>query len=261
MGHEQFDSEKEAITKMSTNYNDLSDTYDQTKLNPLRHYVDQFTLRQVLKDVREKSVLDLACGDGYYTRLVKTMGATQVVGVDVSKGMISQARLQEKETPLGITYHQQDVVTLDQLGLFDITLAVYLFPYAATHQHLRGMCQAIYRNLSAGGKLVAATFNPTLEKAELPTYQRYGVTVTAPDGLHDGANLIARLNVTDGSIELNTHYWSQGTYEQTLTDTGFENIIWHPMQISDEALKVYGKDYWQPYLRKSLDTILVAYKR
>jgi toxoflavin synthase len=41
------------------------------------------------------SVLDLACGEGFYTRLLRQTGAGRVVGVDLSAGMIALARQEE----------------------------------------------------------------------------------------------------------------------------------------------------------------------
>jgi 2-polyprenyl-3-methyl-5-hydroxy-6-metoxy-1,4-benzoquinol methylase len=245
---------------MTTNYNHISDTYDQTKTSPLRKYVDEYTLLNILGDVRGKSVLDLACGHGHYTRIVKAQGAAQVAGVDVSQAMIAEARLQEQQTPLGIEYHVQDVADLEWMGRFDIALAVYLLPYAATRRQLSGMCRSIHRNLKPGGKLVVATFNPAVTEAELPGYQPYGVNLTAPTGLRDGAAITASLDIPDGSVDLTAHYWSQETYEHTLTEAGFQTITWHPMQVPDEALQLYGRDYWQTYQRKSLDIVLACYK-
>jgi 2-polyprenyl-3-methyl-5-hydroxy-6-metoxy-1,4-benzoquinol methylase len=246
--------------KMTTNYNHLSGKYDQTKINPLRKYVDEFTLLNVLGDVRGKSVLDLGCGDGHYTRILKSQGAVQVVGVDISQAMIADARSQEQQASLGIEYRVQDVVDLERIGSFDLALAVYLFPYAATQRQLSKMCHSVYRNLKPGGKLVAATMNPAVTEAELPGYQKYGVTVTAPTGLQDGAAITASLEIPDGSVDISAYYWSQATYEHLLEEAGLQEIVWHPMEVPGNAIQRYGQDYWQAYQTKSLDIVLECYK-
>jgi 2-polyprenyl-3-methyl-5-hydroxy-6-metoxy-1,4-benzoquinol methylase len=245
---------------MTTNYNHLSDTYDQTKISPLRKYVDKFTLLKVLGNVQDKSVLDLACGDGYYSRMVKTRGAVRVVGVDISQAMIAAACLHEQQTALGIEYHAKDVTNLERMGSFDIVLAVYLFPYVATGRQFGEMCRAIYRNLKPGGKLVTAFLNPAVTEADLPGYQKYGVGLSAPSGLFDGATITVSLEIPDGSVDLSAHYWSQAAYEQALKAAGFQNIRWHPMRVPAEAIQVYGEDYWQFYQAKSLDIVLECYK-
>jgi 2-polyprenyl-3-methyl-5-hydroxy-6-metoxy-1,4-benzoquinol methylase len=245
---------------MTTDYNHLRDKYDQTKISPLRKYVDKFTLLNVLGNVRGKSVLDLGCGNGHYTRTVKSQGAAQVVGVDISQAMIAEARSQEQQTPLGIEYRVQDVANLERIRSFDIALAVYLFPYAATRRQLSEMCHSAHRNLKPGGKLVAAIMNPAVTKAELPGYQKYGVTVTAPTELQDGAAITASLEIPGGSVDVSAYYWSQAIYEQTLREAGFQKIVWHPMEVPEEAIQRYGQNYWQTYQAKALDIVFECYK-
>ena len=245
---------------MTTDYNHLSDTYDQTKVSPLRIYVDKYTLLKVLGDVRGKSALDLGCGHGHYTRILKSGGAARVVGVDISQAMIADARSQEQQTPLGIEYRVEDVIDLEWIGSFDLALAVYLFPYAASRQQLSGMFESVYRNLKPGGKLVAAFFNPAVTEAELPRYQKYGVNVIAPTGLYDGAAITASLEIPDGSFDIAAYYWSQATYERLLEEAGFRKIVWHPMEVPEDAIQRYGPDYWQTFQAKSLDIVLECHK-
>jgi 2-polyprenyl-3-methyl-5-hydroxy-6-metoxy-1,4-benzoquinol methylase len=170
---------------------------------------------------------------------------------------VSFPRIIEKiqQAPLGIEYRVGDVVDLAQIGSFDVALAVYLFPYAATRQQLGGMCRSIYRNLKPGGKLVAAILNPTVTESELPNYQKYGVNVIASSGLQDGAAITASLKIPNGSVDLSAYYWSQETYEHILKEAGFQKISWHPMEVPEDAIQQYGQDYWQTYQTKSLDIV------
>lgn len=45
------------------------------------------SIAKMIGDVREKKVLDLACGDGGPSCKIKKWGASKVVGVDISAGM------------------------------------------------------------------------------------------------------------------------------------------------------------------------------
>ena len=47
-------------------------------------------------------VLDLACGEGVYTRQFKREGAVAVTGVDISPGMIALAEVEEQAEPLSM---------------------------------------------------------------------------------------------------------------------------------------------------------------
>ena len=61
----------------------------------------------------DRSVLDLACGSGIYSRVLKEAGAKRVVGIDISEEQIKIARRKEMNNPLGIGYIVGDVATYD----------------------------------------------------------------------------------------------------------------------------------------------------
>ena len=61
-------------------YDAIAREYGESKLLPFREHVERHTLFELLGDVRGKTVLDLACGDGFYTRLLRQGGALEVTG-------------------------------------------------------------------------------------------------------------------------------------------------------------------------------------
>ena len=68
------------------------------------------------------------------------------------------------------------------------------------------------------------------------------------------------LEIPDGSFNISAHYWSQATYERLLQEAGFQKIVWHPMEVPEDAIQRYGQDYWQAFQTKSLDIVLECYK-
>ena len=95
---------------MSTDYDAVAEEYKRLKLAPWRTFIERYSLLKLLGGVRGGSVLDLACGEGFYSRLVRERGAARVVGVDWSSGMIGLAIAAEKESPLGIEYRIGDAM-------------------------------------------------------------------------------------------------------------------------------------------------------
>ena len=89
---------------MSPDYNAIAEEYKRSKLAPWRTYLERYSLLKLLGEVRGKSVPDLACGEGFYSRLIRERVAGQVVGVDLSSGMIGLAIAVEKELPLSIEW-------------------------------------------------------------------------------------------------------------------------------------------------------------
>lgn len=59
------------------------------------------TFEKLIEDIKWKNAIDLACGGGFYTRIIRNMTDGLVYGVDLSKGMINYANLQESS---GIHY-------------------------------------------------------------------------------------------------------------------------------------------------------------
>ncbi|MGK7903298.1 MAG: class I SAM-dependent methyltransferase [Hormoscilla sp.] len=85
-------------------YDSIADQYQKTLALPFRLHIEAYTYFNLLGDIAGKSILDLACGEGFYTRKLKLRGAARVVGVDISEKMLSLARLSETRQPLGIEY-------------------------------------------------------------------------------------------------------------------------------------------------------------
>jgi 2-polyprenyl-3-methyl-5-hydroxy-6-metoxy-1,4-benzoquinol methylase len=67
---------------MTTDYDAISTEYKKAKQHPWRLHIEHFTLFELIGPVAGKTVLDLACGEGFYTRSLKQKGAAKVVGMD-----------------------------------------------------------------------------------------------------------------------------------------------------------------------------------
>jgi 2-polyprenyl-3-methyl-5-hydroxy-6-metoxy-1,4-benzoquinol methylase len=60
-----------------------------------------------------KTVLDLGCGQGFFTRELARAGA-RVTGIDVADELIAYAREHEARDRLGVEYHVTSAATIDQ---------------------------------------------------------------------------------------------------------------------------------------------------
>ena len=140
-------------------YDTIADLYRDSKQLPFRDVVERCTLFEMLGDIRGNTVMEMACGDGFYTRLLKRAGASKVTGVDVSAEMIRLAEQEELRQPLGCRYLHQDVATLEPTGPVDVVVAMYLLNYARTREQLRRICQACHDALRPGGLFVGLNDN------------------------------------------------------------------------------------------------------
>ncbi|QSQ19177.1 class I SAM-dependent methyltransferase [Pyxidicoccus parkwayensis] len=233
---------------MSAQYDQLGEKLTNWDVLPVRsEYLEGHTFFKALGSVKGRTVLDLACGDGLYTRQLKARGASRVVGVDISEEMIRSARRHEEEQPLGIEYHVSDVADMAPLGTFDCVTAVYLLHYAQSPEHLLRMCRNIHAHLKPGGSFVTYAFNPGFS-ARGPNSTRYGITMLDfPESPRDGQAISAELH-TKSPFTIHFSYWSQGTHERTLREAGFHTLTWMRPECSPEGVVRAGREFWQDYL-------------
>ena len=90
---------------------------------------------QLAGSIEGQQVIDLACGEGHFTRLLKQKGVASILGVDASKGMIELALAEEDRRPLDIEYCVQDVCDLKANGKYDIAFAAWQ-SFPKPHQDL-----------------------------------------------------------------------------------------------------------------------------
>jgi SAM-dependent methyltransferase len=229
---------------MTAEYDHFARQYKTSKELPFRVHVEAYTLAGMLGDVDGLSVLDLACGEGYYTRLIRRRGAARVVGVDISAAMIALAEEQEEREPLGVEYLCQDAGDLGPIGPFDVVTAAYLLNYAPSRERLRAMCRAIASNLRPGGRFVA--INSNFGPGPLPDTSKYGWTPVEPTAEEGEAYHLTFLGPDGFTIE-NTCY-SHASYERALREAGFSSVRWRPVEVSDEGVQEFGEDYWRDFL-------------
>jgi len=116
---------------------------------------------RLIGSVRGRVVLDLACGEGYNTRILAREGA-RVVGVDFSKKMIEFARREEAREKLGIRYFVSDAANLEEFSNnhFD---AVTCFMSLQDVEDYEGAISEVARVLKDGGRFVFSVPHPCFE--------------------------------------------------------------------------------------------------
>lgn len=118
-------------------YDTIAEHYRDSKLLPFRHFIERYTLMELLGDLRDQTVLDMACGEGVYARQFRQAGAAEVTGVDVSSAMVSLAEAQERAKPIGCRYVCADAADFKPAVPVDVVTAIYLLNYALTSEELQ----------------------------------------------------------------------------------------------------------------------------
>jgi len=229
-------------------YDSIAAQYSEGKQSPLRKFIEAYSLFQMAGDVQGLRVLDLACGDGIYSRRLKQAGAARVVGVDISQGMIDIAEQAEQQQPLGIEYICSDAKDIQGLGEFDLILGAYLFHYAPDEQSLLAMATAARAHLAPDGRFVGINENPEQSLADFNGYAQYGFNKTACAPLLDATPVTYSMVSGRSLINFQVHYYGRSTYERLFARAGFSAVHWKPLQLDPEGISQSGEEYWQEYL-------------
>lgn len=233
---------------MKTDYNQISIEYQLSKLQPWRKHVEAYTFFSILGDLSNQSVLDLACGDGFYTRQLKLRGAAKVVGVDISKKMIELAEEAEKRNLLGIDYHIQDVIDLEIKQKFDIISAAYLLNYAKNFEELVAFAKSISKHLKPGGRFVAINSNPDF-RASAQMLRKYGFT-RHNESWTEGSPITYRFFQEDNShFDIVNYHLEKSTHKLAFEKVGMTKVNWHPVQLSPELKKDTEKAFWKTMIQ------------
>jgi SAM-dependent methyltransferase len=235
---------------MDTDYNQIAGKYRRAKLQPWRTHIERYTLLGLAGDVAGKAVIDLACGEGFYTRELRRQGAARALGVDLSRAMIGLAEAEETRRPLGIEYRVGDVRALDLPEEFDLAFAAYLLNYARTAEELTQMCRAVARALRPGGRFVTANDNPAEPPADPAAGRAYGYTRRALGEWVEGAPVVWEFYLPDGSFEVRNYHLSVGTMEEAFRAAGLRDLRWHAPEVSPEGLREFGRGHWAAFLAR-----------
>jgi 2-polyprenyl-3-methyl-5-hydroxy-6-metoxy-1,4-benzoquinol methylase len=155
-------------------YDVLAETADDGDFSK-RHLVNPVLLR-MLGEVAGQRVLDVGCGNGYFSRMLARRGA-KVTGVEPAGTMFEFAAHREKAEPLGIRYRQADICELDgrrpavDLGEpFDAVVASMVLP--AVPDWTRAM-RACIQQLRPGGRFIFSVNHPCFEQLAA-TWREHG---------------------------------------------------------------------------------------
>ena len=227
-------------------YDAIAEEYRDSKQLPFREHLERHTLFQLLGDVRGKTVLDMACGDGFYTRLLKRAGASEVTGVDISEEMIRLAEDQEARHPLGCRYVREDAAAFQSEGPVDLVVAMYLFNYARNAGQLGRFCRACHDALRPGGRLAGVNDNVRNVPPGTASLAKYGLERSCSNPAAEGE--VIRYTITNAGgrpFRFDNFYLTPETYGSTFQQAGFRGFRWVDLRLSPSQR---DNPFWDDFL-------------
>lgn len=255
--NDNIDKKLDNLHPQEAVYDKIIDGYEKATVRPLRKFAYDYTIEHYVGDLKDKKVLDLACGEGVSTRMLHDLGAKTVHGIDISEKQIELAKKQEIP---GVTYEQMDCMNDDFRGEgnFDVVSGMMFIHYAKSKEQIQKVLQNVHSALKDDGVFYAMTVNPDLLKNG---YQEYGIKIT-PQGKTEGSEALIELHDFDWNkfCEFAIHGWSKETYQELFESEGFE-IEWQEGVVSEEGIDKYGKEFWQDFINNPAYVIIKAVKK
>ncbi|MEW2418473.1 class I SAM-dependent methyltransferase [Streptomyces sp. NPDC046866] len=228
-------------------YDGIGEAFEGFKTLPVIRYGEVPGFLALVGDVTGKSVLDIACGTGFYSRELKRRGASRVFGFDISGAMVDAAKALEQAEPLGIEYEVGDTATLREFDRpFDVAVAVQAFNYAADVAEIERMMRNIRRSLVPGGAFYLFVQDPAFDFSG-PSLEKYGFLCEATGKDNEIGTGIRLTALLDPPVSFEAVVPSKETYEHTLEAAGFTGIEWVPLHISAAGVEKFGEEYWADY--------------
>jgi 2-polyprenyl-3-methyl-5-hydroxy-6-metoxy-1,4-benzoquinol methylase len=229
-----------------------------------RHCQDPVIFR-ALGNVRGKSLLDLACGDGFYTRRFRAeCEANPVLGIDLSPKQIERAETIERQKPLGIEYRVGDVTELKLDRRFDVVTAIHLLHYLENAEEIELALRRIFDVLGDKGHLVTMIANPEFDldkhdASDSKTKFGYYFSLAEP-----GNGGLMRFHPggfeQDRELTVEFRRWERRFIDNIAVDVGF-TPEWHDPFITADGLKTYGGSFFSNYLANPQSKLLLLSKR
>ena len=128
--------------------------------NIAHEYLEKPAMYGKLPDLTGLNVLCIGCGTGEECAHLKSLGAKNVVGIDISEGLIRHA----KESYPDLEFRVMDMEQMDfPMESFDFVYSSLVMHYIDSWQNVLG---SVYKSLKNGGKFLFSTHHPTLWGAE-----------------------------------------------------------------------------------------------
>lgn len=147
--------------------------------NVLQEHIERYKL--ACKYVRNKKVLDAACGAGYGAKMLKISGAVQVLGLDISKESLENAEKTYKEADIEFVQGDINVLPFED-NCFDVVVSF------ETIEHIKDGSKWIAesaRVIKDNGLFIVSTPNRDvtnpgtyIEERPLNPYHQYEYTIS-----------------------------------------------------------------------------------
>lgn len=195
------------------------DTYQAQVIAP--------NLLRMMAIKKGEQVLDLACGQGYFSRLIKEKGA-EVTGVDLSAELIARAK--EKSNNISYVLAPADNTNLKK-EYFDTVVTVLAFENI---KNIDGVMNEINRVLKKGGTFFLVLLHPAFR---IPQYSDWGFDAKKELQYRRVDKYLSEVKI---DIELNPHKGSKKVVSMTF----HRSLQWYMKSFKKNGFAITAIEEW-----------------
>ena len=165
-------------------------------------------MKKLLRDVKNKKILDAGCGFGFYSVYCAQRGAV-VSAIDISETMIEIAKQEAKEAGVNIEFRVQDMTDLQ--GFITNTFDIVISANAACFE-VPNFLKEASRVLKPKGTIFFVEVHPMITTKYGDYFDR---------GIRKAINVFGKLQSSDPDYEWQWEHFTLGDYFQAFRDAGF----------------------------------------
>ncbi|MFJ7932394.1 class I SAM-dependent methyltransferase [Peribacillus sp. NPDC096448] len=188
-------------------------------------------LKELMPNLRNRTVLDLGCGFGWHCRFAREQQASSVVGVDISDNMLQRAR--KKTNDPCISYIKMPIEDIDFSGSEYVVISSLAFHYIESYE---AICKKVHDCLKPGGTFVFSVEHPifTSRNEQAWYVDDQGNRLHWPVDDYQSEGVRETTFLTENVVK---YHRTVSTYMNDLIGVGFSiKAVKEPMP-SDEMLK------------------------
>jgi|SRR3989344_6152457 len=235
-------------------YDKIGEKYaNLIKNDPLKNYLQYPGLIGLLGNVKGKKILDIGCGNGFFSSMIAKKGA-KIVGFDASEKQIELAIQNEKKMKLEMEFFCSDQFKFSYPGKFDLAFSNMVIFYAVNFNELVQFFKCAFKHLKDKGEFISIIINPD--------YKRFGELHYDRKIIREGNKAKSEFYI-NGKFDVSSEFYSFFTkqeYESAAREAGFSNSKWKSIKIQREGIKDKGEKFWEGYDSDPLYGIFVVKK-
>lgn len=154
----------------ATHWGNVAESYDKHLSNDATYHSEVIwpNLKRLLADVSDKSVLDVACGQGYFSELLSGEGAN-VTAFDMGADLIAIAKKNaEKNSKNKIHYFVADAQNFSIGDKFDVAICILALQNI---ENAKGTIESIKKSLKPKGKVILILNHPAFRIPKHSSWQ------------------------------------------------------------------------------------------